>query len=303
MNFDNFTFRCSSLGYIMVDPKGKSNMQKYQEAKSWYEENFAKYQAMNKDTKAADTLLEKLVKKGELINKLEPVKDVVHLSETCKTHLADIYTAVKYGRSEEVHNKYVEKGLLLEEDAITLYSLFTGKFHKKNKQRRCNSFIEGEMDFEDDGDYVNDTKVNWSIFQFIRTVSRPLKPLYVWQVKGYMWLWNKNMARVIYCLLNTPEHLIAREELKLMYDMFGTKEQFDYSTEEEKTLYREGCAEIRRNHLYEDIPLEEKIRVFEVERNTIDEDRIANRVVECRKYLNSIENKEVIEEDEVEEAA
>jgi hypothetical protein len=32
MDFSKLTFRCSSLGYIMGDAKGKSNLQKYNEA-------------------------------------------------------------------------------------------------------------------------------------------------------------------------------------------------------------------------------------------------------------------------------
>lgn len=51
------------------------------------------------------------------------------LSETTKTHLVDLYVANKYGRNTDTFNKYVQKGLAVEEDSITLYSRVKNTAH------------------------------------------------------------------------------------------------------------------------------------------------------------------------------
>lgn len=278
-DFSKHTFRCSSLGYIMSEPKGKSKKVQYEETLATMNEVMEKYQLMKKDSKSAENTLKRLDKLSSKLEKLELVKDKPHLSDTTLTHLSDVYTRVTTGRTEDIKSKYMEKGLLLEEDAITAYSLLTGEFHKKNKIRERNEFIEGEMDFEDVSDRVLDTKVNWSIFQFNRVASRPIKPLYWWQLQGYCWLFNKSKARLVYTLLNTPEHLIAMEEKRLLYDFVGSEDD-----------YKEACAELRRNHIYDDIPLKDKIRIFDIQRSEEAIERIKSRVIECRTYLNNFNN-------------
>ena len=35
---------------------------------------------------------------------------------------------------------------------------------------------------------------------------------YEWQMRGYMWLYNRDCAIVDYCLVDTPEDLIGYEQ-------------------------------------------------------------------------------------------
>lgn len=303
MDFSNHKFRCSSLGYIMADARGKSNKQLLNENELLLDELLAKYSDINKGTKAAETMLARINKVSALVDKYSTIADIPLLSDTCKTHLSDVYTRTKYNRTEDIRSKYLEKGLQMEEDAITLYSMISGEFHKKNDERRSNDFIEGSMDFEK-GDFVFDTKVNWSIFQFNRVASRAIKPLYHWQLDGYMWLWNKTNARLVYCLVNTPEMTIQMEIRKLMYEFFGGVREYEYAKlEDESSLliksFEEAVIETRRNHTYDDIPIEERIRTFDIKRNDERIDMIKQRVADCRIYLNNIDNNK-IDEDEIE---
>jgi hypothetical protein len=105
-----------------------------------------------------------------------------------------------------------------------------------------------------------------------------------------MWLWNKQKGKLVYVLLNTPEHLIAMEEKRLLYDFVGSKED-----------YEEACKELRRNHIYDDIPLNERIRTFEVGRSEERIARIEKRVMECRGYLNNFNQYSSVVEDEEED--
>lgn len=279
MNYDfsNYKFRCSSLGYIMGDIKGKTYQEQYDEAMA----NYKKYIAIATKTLNLDVNEKNLAKAADMkeeLERLEPLIDTVQLSESCKTHLADIYTSVVYGRNEDVKSKYLEKGLQCEEDAITQYCIANNIFLKKNDKERENNYIRGHIDIEEE-DFIVDTKVNWSIFQFNRVVSRPVKQLYKWQLKGYCILWGKEYGKLSYNLIDTPEHLIVQEEKKLLYSWVGSEEE-----------YKAACAEIRFNHTYSDIPPEERIRTFIVELEDGDKEKIEERVIACRKYLNNFNN-------------
>lgn len=285
-NFDwnTYTFRCSSLGHIMSNPKGKSNLDKYNEALSSLRTKTDLLIETDVTNPGYLPLYHLVNKLKETVAYLKPIKDIPHLSQSCKTHLSDIYTSVVYGRSNDIQNKYIEKGLALEEDAITLYSLVHKNFFRKNKERKNNGFIEGEIDFQDD-EYVVDTKVSWNIFTYNRVIASKFKPLYKWQLKGYSILWGKPKAKLAYCLLNTPENLIAREEKYLMNSWIGSSEDLV-----------EALKELRNNHIYDDIPEEERVRTFEASISEDDEGTINNRVIECRKYLQNFVKYKSLEE-------
>lgn len=290
IDWSTFTFRASGFGHAMQPAKGKSFLQQFNEATEKLSEVEEKVgSTKNKETKLYSNLLDKQKSLNEKLDKLEPLKDIPHLSEGCKTYLCDIYTRVKYDRTEDIRSKYMEKGLHMEEDAITLYSLVTGLMYRKNTRRENNGWVEGSLDFEDET-YVFDTKVNWSIFQFTRTVGKKLNPIYKWQLKIYCWLYGKKVGKLIFCLLNTPEHLIVNEEKKLLYDFIGSQEE-----------YQNACLELRRLHTYDDLTNEERVREYDIEYDPIaDVSAIKQRVEECRWYLANVIDKRKTDEDDTE---
>lgn len=274
IDWENFEFRCHDLAHIMTNAKGKSNEEKYQEAMVKYKKKTEELLACSeKAVKATQKILDSLYVIKEELDRLEPLRKDVTLSEACKKHLIKIYTTLTSGRTKDISSKYMEKGLSLEEDAITLYSLYTGNYYEKNTLRNYNGFIQGEKDFSDE-DTIFDTKVSWDIFTFDATMAVSMKSLYEWQLTGYMWLYNKKKAKLIYALLDTPEALIKNEERKLRYDFVGTEDE-----------YLEACKEIRFNHTYDDLSIEERIRVIELDLDETKIEQIKNRIIECRKYL------------------
>lgn len=298
MDFSSFTFRAHMVGYLMPNAKGKSNLQKYNEAQESYDKKNSEYQNLsNKNTAKSDNLLENIGKLSDKIDYLEPRKDFPHLGIQCKSKLAEIYTTATTGREKEIKAKYLEKGLLLEEDAITAYCMFTGLFHKKNKVRKFNKWIEGELDVSED-DCITDTKVSWDIFTFDANRFKVINPIYEWQLDCYMWLDNKSQAKLAYVLLNTPEHMIQAEERKLKYELFGSETNYDCAPEQERNDYKEACLEIRNNHIYDDLPDNRKIQIYHTYRSEERIERIKKRIEECRLYLNNIENPKNIEDEE-----
>lgn len=287
VNWDTFTFRSSMVGYLMTNPKVKSNNQKLEEAMISYKEKISKYsETKNKETITASKLLESCEKIKLEIERLELVKDEPNLSQTCITKLGEIYTEVTSGRTKDVKSKFFEKGNMMEEDAITAYSIFTKEFFSKNKIRRKNEFVEGELDFENNEMSI-DTKVSWDIFTFDANAFKQINPIYEWQGHCYMWLFNKKKHRVAYTLLNTPKKLLEAEEAKLVYELFGNYQNLEFATEYEKGIFKEALAELRFKHNYDDLPLERKIRIFEFDRNEEKIELIKKRVTECRNYLTN----------------
>jgi hypothetical protein len=205
---------------------------------------------------------------------------------TREKYLRQLHRELKYGRRKEFTSKYTEKGLQVEEDAITLYSRVKKTFFKKNSERLNNSFITGEPDLFTgleirSADTIIDTKASWDLFTFPYPTDKPDKNYY-WQMQGYMALTGAKSATLAFCLVNTPETLINDEKRKLLYKMnAGTDLNPDYI---------EASEELERSMIFDDIPMEERVIEFTVTRNDKDIAALYNRIDTCREYLCDLEN-------------
>lgn len=292
--FDNWKARCHYLGELLTPAKGKSNQQKYDEAMNALSVATEEYMAIDAAKRHLATNIkkvERMKKLQETIDKLKLVKHIPHFSETAQARLSKIYTEVTTGRTKDIKAKYLEKGLAVEEQGITMYTMFTGKMFRKNKIRKENEWIEGELDFEDE-EYTYDNKSPWDIFSFDQVAYKKLNPTYLWQQKGYMWLFGKKKGKLIYTLINTPRPLIEKEKIQLKYDFIGDANDLE-----------EAYAEIEKNHIYDDLPLKRKIRIFDIELEDGDTDRIKKCIEDCRWYLNNYDQGVEEENDELEEEA
>lgn len=219
--------------------------------------------------------------------KEKAAKERGDLSESAKTHLIDVYVSRKYGRQTDIFSKYLEKGLAVEEDSITLYSRVKRKFYKKNSEHVTNNFIMGTPDLFEGvsiwkATHIVDIKSSWDIFTFFRNLTKDVNKLYYWQLMGYMALCGASTATLGYCLVNTPETMILDEERKMMYKMnAGTTENPDYM---------EACEELRKLAIYDDIPLHEKVIEFHVDRDDSEIEKIYKKVKKGREYLQEIED-------------
>lgn len=280
VNWNEFEFRCHYLGELMMPTKGKTNLEKFEEANAAYYKQDAKVDGMKNASPTKDKAVQKLFELNEKLESLRAVKDNPTFSGTCLRRLAQIYTEETTGRKKDIKNDYIEKGLMTEEDSITMYSLKSGTPYFKNKIRVGNGFINGEIDFEDiDQDMTIDTKSSWDIFTFDGTVAKPLNPIYWWQGQGYMWLRNRKKHRIAYCLNNTPAKIISKLERQLKWDFEGNQEELE-----------EAYAFIRDNHTYDDLPLDRKIRVYDVARDDEKIEALKSAIPHFRNYLINFES-------------
>jgi hypothetical protein len=193
-------------------------------------------------------------------------KDAGNLSEGAKTHLIDIFVSAKYGRQTEIQNKYVNKGLMVEEDSITLYSRVKKTFFKKNERHLANEFIKGTPDLFTGLEIEAADKIN---------------SLYWWQLQGYMALTGASKATLAYCLINTPVMLINDEKRKLMYKMGCATEESDE--------FVKACHELDKAMIYDDISLNERMIEFGVQRDNEAIQALYDRIGKARQFLNELD--------------
>jgi hypothetical protein len=207
-------------------------------------------------------------------------KEAGNLSETSKTFVEDMFLKNEYGYEEPVLTDEMLKGLLCEQDSLRLVqSVLGGEFRIKNKEYFENDFICGTPDIIlKSSDYVEDVKTSFTIKTFFRS---ELLPVYYWQAQCYMALTGKKNYRLIYCLVNTPQEIVT-ELKKRIY--------FRYGCEEENNDYQNASMQIEKNHNYEHIAKEKRIRVFDFPFEKDKIELLYKKVENARIYYNSLFN-------------
>lgn len=218
--------------------------------------------------------------------KLKADKEAGNLSETTKSYLIDLFVEEKYGREQDIFNKYMQKGLMVEEDAITLYSRVKKSFYKKNEERLENEFIKGTPDLFvgesiNQADEVIDIKSSWDIFTYYRNFVKDIPQAYYWQLQGYMALTGAKTSRLAFCLVDTPEVMINDEKRKLMWKMGVATDMDD--------AYIEAADRLERAMKYGDIPISQKVCEFIIDRDEAAIDKIYIKVSKSREYLCFLE--------------
>ena len=223
------------------------------------------------------------------------------MGETAKTYLKQYYRELKYKRRKDISNKYIEKGLAQEEAGIDLLSISLNKLLKKNDQRLTNHYVTGEPDC-----YIGETilrategydiKCSWDLFTLPYKDDKLLSDYY-YQAHSYMWLTGALKWNIAYCLVNTPLHLIQKEKERIYYSL--------NCPAEDNQEYIKKCIEVEKNNIFDsfefykeypgydlqckewsfDIPKEERVVMFEVERDEAIIELMITRIEEARNYL------------------
>ncbi|UII80047.1 hypothetical protein [Flagellimonas sp. CMM7] len=196
------------------------------------------------------------------------------LSKTTQTYLKQLHTEEVFNRRFEIKSKYLDKGIMVEEESITLYSKVKNELFIKNTERYTNEFITGEPDNIDGK--IRDIKSSWSFETFPLHANDIPNKDYYYQLQGYMALTDIKEAELIYCLVNTPDLLIEDEKRRSSWKLGFLELPVDLA------------MEIENNMRFEDIPEQMRVKVFEVKRDDAVIDSIYERVELCRDYLNDL---------------
>lgn len=245
--------------------------------------------------------------------------------KTLVSELRKIYRAEKHNRYFGFTNKYVQKGLEQEEEAITNYQMYLmslGKkvFFTKNEVRLKNEFVTGEPDLNPimyEGKKIGfDIKCSWEL-ETLPFADDELNPTYEFQNQSYMWLTDADEWITAYTLVNIHEHGLNNEKMKWYYQYKCPNDYEDKYFED----YMAKCKELEVRLIFDydrfvntnpghllmidrdewmetinpltclkgyDIPLNERI----VEKKSIRNDKtielIKDRVIFSRNYLNNL---------------
>jgi hypothetical protein len=181
----------------------------------------------------------------------EPRSKSETLSQTCISYLEQWVKEQLYNIKKQVNSKYLTKGHEVEIEAIEYYSEVKNLgFVLKNQDYFENEFITGTPDLITQFT-VYDFKSSWDCFTFPLFETKVDKN-YEAQLQGYMNLTGLKTAKLVYTLQNTPE--------ELQWD-----EPIDYS-------------------IYPDYL---RIKEFEIAYDPEFIERVKNRVIECRNYIES----------------
>jgi hypothetical protein len=214
-------------------------------------------------------------------------KEAGLLSKTAQKHLLDIYVAEKYGRRKDIQTKQMRKGNEVEEEAIKFlcnYKWNDENKYVKNEQKYYNDFISGTPDIialDESGIDIYDVKSSYDLWTFTSNIIDKIDNLYYWQMQSYMYLTGAKKAYVAFCLIDTPFNIVEQEKKSLLYKMNVISE--------ESPEYLKEALKLEFNMTFSDIPNEERILIFPIERNEYDITRIELKVKKAREYLNIIE--------------
>lgn len=196
------------------------------------------------------------------------------ISETTKKHLCDVYVSRVWGKSKETYTKYTNKGLMVEEDSLTLFSLRQNKMFVKNEKHLKNEYIMGTPDIITE-DAIIDIKSSYDAFTFMKS-RFDLNKMYYWQLQGYMWLTDKKKATLAYCLINTPSVIVEGEKRKLAWQSGIIDDSVDF---------QEALNEVEKNHNFDDIPMLDRVHIVSLERNDDDIEKLKQRIVDARQWM------------------
>jgi hypothetical protein len=199
------------------------------------------------------------------------------ISQTALTHLEKWMKTQIYGIEEDFSNKYTEKGEIVEDDAIDLAIEHLGLIYStKNEEHFHNEYLKGTPDLLHQ-DEVIDIKASWDPFTFplfhksLPTPKGTPNKHYYYQLQSYMALTGRKKARLVYVLCDTPQHLIEKEA---MLTLNGRD-------------YDERLQELTKRMTYSHIPLEYRVKAFEIERDDKVIQAIYERVELCREILET----------------
>lgn len=196
------------------------------------------------------------------------------LSGTCKDYLRAEWIFAMFKRQRFVTTKYMAKGTIVESDSLSLVQEVTNNVYFKNKEKFYNDFTMGTPDVVEK-DFILDIKSSWDIYSFAAVDADKAYKDYYGQLLGYMDLTGRKHCQIAYCLVNTPDHIIEKEIVKLI--SAGVIKETD-----------EEIANVRYSMTFDDIAPKLRLKIFDFDFEDETKAKLIERISTGREYMNSI---------------
>lgn len=202
-------------------------------------------------------------------------KEVGLLSKTAQSYCQEWKKEQIYSRRKEFTSKYTDKGNIMEDNSIDFIADQLGLgMLIKNEKFFSNDFMSGTPDLILK-DVVTDVKNSWDCFTF-PLFDALIDSDYYYQLQGYMELTGIKKAKLIYTLMNTPDHLIDKEAY--YYAKNNGFEEVD----------NDLLTEFYDKMTYDMIDPKYRIKVFDIEYSEEVINKIESQVIKCRQYIKTL---------------
>lgn len=286
MDIENVLFNASSAGALLTEKQGNSftdvmakklaELEKERDTGFNVNGNKVKWNRTKKPEELAD-----LIKRRDA---------PPELSDTAKTLVRKTWLKYEKGIYSQIKSKFLEKGIVKEEDSISLITEVEGVLYVKNEERINNEYFSGEADivkdFEDKR-LIIDTKTSWSAETFFS--AEPTLD-YIVQGQIYMQLWDAEEFQLKFVLVDTPENLVQREKDNAKWKYYSG-DMTDTELDELENLMQPIYKQIERNMIFStnpNIKKEECIKTFYFKRDREMYAKLVERAKLAREYYQTL---------------
>ena len=198
------------------------------------------------------------------------------LSKTCKSYLQELAIEEVFGIRKEFSSKYTDKGNEVERESIDLaQDVLDVGFMYKNEEHFNNDYLTGTPDVNTDTCLL-DVKSSYDASTFPFFAEDIPNKDYMYQLQGYMALTGKRKSILAYCLVNTPSEIVE-DEIRRAHWKHHLIDESD-----------ELRAEVEAKHIFDHIPMEKRIKSFNIKYDKDIVKAIYDRVKECRVYYEEL---------------
>jgi hypothetical protein len=201
------------------------------------------------------------------------------LSETCKSYIEELFLENEFNLKKEFSNKYTEKGIQMEDEAIQFVGNILGWDLDvvKNDKYFSNDWIKGTPDINTKT-LLADIKCSWAFntFPMFNEEDEIPNKDYFYQLQGYMMLTGHTKSELVYCLMNTPLDIVEKEVLNAHYKL---------NLKEEDLEVRDY---IQKQHNFDHMPNKARVKRFIIEADTDVQDKIKEKVEQCNEYYEKL---------------
>lgn len=279
MDFGKILISCSALPTIMAATKeGKPLTEKQTE-------EFAKLSVHPNRSEIQQGKYEKYLLRLENEGKIDAI------GAGGISRLKDIYIKEKWGKEIiNVAKDYVPavlNGTLSEHKSLEMLSELDGIKYKSHKKLIKNRYLKGILDCYLGGSIKNIHKVTdiktaasmQSLLSLVR--DEETKSKYYWQIMGYLAITGAQEGEVCHCLVSYSERIINDEIHKFLQRTKNLGFDGEYIDAQ--------IQRIKFNMTFDEIPIEQRIVRFVVERDDEAIKSIYDKVRFCRKWLNDFD--------------
>lgn len=279
MNFNKLLLPCSSLPSIMAAAKDGKPLTEKQTIE------FEKLEAKQDRTEKQQENYEKFISRIENAGKTDTI------GSGGISRLKDIYTKEKWGKEViSVAKDYVPavlNGTLSEGKSLSIVSELDGHDYKVHKKLIKNRYLKGILDCYLGASVkkihrVVDIKTASSMQSLLSLVKdEETQSKYYWQIMGYLAITGADEGEVCHCLVSYSERIINDEINKFLQRTKNLGFDGEYI---EAQIHR-----IKFNMTFDEIPIEQRVVRFKVERDESAIKNIYDKVKFCRKWLSSFD--------------